>query len=349
MTVLELNGSDFFLLFSVSFALTSVLTPLMRFIAIRFRILDAPTQAHKTHVIPIPYLGGVSIVISTIFVTYGASLVSDFTRNTFQLASTIIVPATLMALIGLIDDIRHLQPWPRFIAQNLIAFISAFILVRTDTLGSPTGRFAADLFITVLWLVGVTNAINFFDNVDGGASGTVAISSLALSVLAINNNQFLIAGMSIVLAGSTLGFLIWNKPPARIYMGDAGALFLGLLLASLAVRLNTSANPTYLGLVIPFLLLAVPILDTSVAVTKRVVRGLSPFQGGRDHLSHRLMRHGLAKRPAVFLLWTLSLIFSFIALGIELLKDGRDGLLMSIGILFWITNFIFFIRTRDQD
>ena len=346
---MELSGSDFFLLFLVSFALTSVLTPIMRFIALRFGVLDAPTQAHKTHVSPIPYLGGVAIVISTVSVSYGASLVSNFSRNTFQLASTIIVPATLMALIGLIDDIKHLQPWPRFIAQNLIALVSASILVSTDTLGSPTGLFALDLTITVLWLVGVTNAINFFDNVDGGASGTVAISSLALTLLAINNNQFLIAGMSIVLAGSTLGFLMWNKPPARIYMGDAGALFLGLLLASLAVRLDTSANPTYLGIVIPFLLLAVPILDTSVAVTKRIVRGLSPFQGGRDHLSHRLMRIGLAKRPAVFLLWTLSLIFSSLALGLELLKSVNDQLLISIGTLIWITAFILFIKTRDQD
>jgi UDP-GlcNAc:undecaprenyl-phosphate GlcNAc-1-phosphate transferase len=241
---LELNGSDFFLLFFVSFALTSVLTPFMRLVALRFGVLDAPTQEHKTHFRPIPYLGGVAIVISTVSVSYGASLVSNFSRHTFQLASTIILPAILMAIVGLIDDIKNLQPWPRFIAQNLIALVSAFILVSTQTLGSPTGIVALDLAITVFWLVGITNAINFFDNVDGGASGSVAISSLALALLAINNNQFLIAGMSIVLAGSTLGFLIWNKPPARIYMGDAGALFLGLLLASLAVRLDTSANPT---------------------------------------------------------------------------------------------------------
>lgn len=346
---MELNSSDFFLLFFVSFALTSVLTPLMRFIALRFGVLDTPTQAHKTHVSPTPYLGGVAIVISTVSVSYGASLVSNFSRNTFQLASTIIVPATLMALIGLIDDIKHLQPWPRFIAQNLIALVSAAILVSTDTLGSPTGLFALDLAITVLWLVGVTNAINFFDNVDGGASGTVAISSVALTFLAINNNQLLIAAMSVVLAGSTLGFLVWNKPPARIYMGDAGALFLGLLLASLAVRLDTSANPAYLGLVIPFFLLAVPILDTSVAVTKRVARGLSPFQGGRDHLSHRLMRYGLAKRPVVILLWTLSAFFSLIALGLELLNYENAEQLISTGAFIWLTIFILFIQTRDQD
>ncbi len=321
----------------------------MRLIALRFGVLDAPTQEHKTHVGPIPYLGGVAIVISTVAVSYGASLVSNFSRDTFKLASTMLVPAIFLALVGLIDDIKHLQPWPRFVAQNLIALISASILMGTDTLGSPTGLFVLDLVITVLWLVGITNAINFFDNVDGGASGTVAISSLALTLLAINNNQFLIAGMSIVLAGSTLGFLVWNKPPARIYMGDAGALFLGLLLASLAVRLDTSANPTYLGLFIPFLLLAVPILDTSVAVTKRIVRGVSPFQGGRDHLSHRLMRIGLAKRPSIFLLWTLSLLFSSLALGLESITNGNESLWISIGALIWITTLILFLRTPDHD
>jgi len=346
---LDLNSFDLFLLFFASFTLTSALTPLMKFLALRFGVLDTPIQAHKTHQNPIPYLGGVAIVIATVLVSYGASLVSDFTKTTFQLASTIILPAILMAIIGLIDDIKHLQPWPRFIAQNLIALVSALILISTDTLGSPTGLIYLDLIITLLWLVGITNAINFFDNVDGGASGTVAISALALTFLAINNNQYLIAGMSIVLAGSTLGFLVWNKPPARIYMGDAGALFLGLLIASLAVRLDTSADPTYLGLVIPILLLAVPILDTSVAVSRRIARGLSPFQGGRDHLSHRLMRVGFAKRPAVFFLWILSVIFSTAALAIELVEVVNDGQLILISAFIWIATFLLFFNTRDHD
>jgi len=345
---MEFQLSEYLILFSASLVVVGFLTPVVRRMAIRLNVVDSPSESHKTHKQPVPYLGGVAIVIGVCVVTYTAILQSE-QQDALGLASTVLVPAVLIGVIGLVDDVKKLEPWPRFIAQNLVGLFIATILILTDTLGSPSGNTFLDLFITIFWIVGITNSINFFDNVDGGASGTVAISSLALTLLAINNNQFLIAGMSIVLAGSTLGFLIWNKPPARIYMGDAGALFLGLLLASLAVRLDTSANPTYLGLVIPFLLLAVPILDTSVAVTKRVVRGLSPFQGGRDHLSHRIMRIGLAKRPAVFLLWTLSLVFSFRALGLELLKSVNDQILISIGTLIWITAFILFIKTRDQD
>lgn len=345
---MEPNSSDFLLLFVASFALTGALTPLMKIIALRFGVLDTPTQAHKTHVKPIPYLGGVAIVIATVFVSYGALLLSNFARSTLQIASTVIVPAILMALIGLIDDVKRLQPWPRFIAQNLIALISAAILVSTDTLGSPTGLFVVDLTITILWLVGVTNAINFFDNVDGGASGTVAISATALTLLAIINGQYLIASLSIVLAGSTLGFLIWNKPPARIYMGDAGALFLGILIASLAIRLDSTSGIGELGLLYPFLILAVPILDTSVAVLKRLYRGISPFQGGRDHLSHRLIRLGLNKRDTVLALWIASAIFSLIAISMSVVGVINHNFIAASGVFLWLLLFVFFLRTSDE-
>lgn len=345
---MSLSNLDYLLLFLGALTVSGIFTPVIRKFAIRLGVVDSPNQAHKTHEAPVPYLGGLVIIASTVSITLGAALISNFTQKTFQLASTILVPALLMAVIGLIDDLRQLRPGPRFVAQNIVATVSAFILVRSDTLGTPTGLDFLDLLITVFWLVGLTNSINFFDNIDGGASGTVAISSLALSLLAYNGNQILIAAMSIVLAGSTLGFLIWNKPPARIYMGDAGALFLGILIASLSIRLDTTTNLSTVGLVIPTFLLAIPILDTSVAVIKRLRRRVSPFQGGKDHLSHRLIRMGLTKKSAVLTLYAMSAIFSILAIGIETLNTSFEIFLVALGILIWIISLFLFLNTSDS-
>ena len=189
----------------------------------------------------------------------------------------------------------------------------------------------------------------YVDNLDGGASGTVAISSIALFILAFNGSQFLIAALSVVIAGSTFGFLLWNKSPARIYMGDAGALFLGILIASLTVRLKSDFDSSAASLLTPILLLAVPILDTSVAVTSRIARGLSPLQGGKDHLSHRLMRKGLSKPQAAFTLWGLTGVFSLVALVMDqFTKTNQNYLLISFGT-FWCLLFVFFFRTSHED
>ena len=346
---MQLTSLEYFLLFCASCFLTSLLTAAVRELAIKFGVTDKPNQSHKTHINPVPYLGGVSIVLSTITVTFLSILFSDFTQKTLLLAVTILIPALLMSIVGLIDDLKQLKPWPRFIAQNILALVSAAILVKTETLGTPFGNLVLDLTLTMLWLVGITNSINFFDNIDGGAAGTVAISSTALALISIANGQILIGAMSSVLVGSMIGFLIWNKPPARIYMGDAGALFLGILIAALTIRLDSNQELGKTGVLIPFFLLAIPILDTSVAVIKRVYRRLSPFQGGKDHLSHRLMRLGMKKRGAVMTLWAASLFFSIIAAMLSILSSIPFKVLISLGGITWLLLLIFFLRTDDED
>ena len=344
---MQLTSFDFLLLFCTAFLLTSILTPAFRVLALKLGVTDSPNQAHKTHKEPVPYLGGVAIVLGTIATTFVTSLFTDFTQQTLLLASTILIPALLMSLVGLIDDIKQLKPWPRFVAQNALALISAIILVNTETLGTPFGVLILDFALTMLWLVGITNSINFFDNIDGGSSGAVAISSAALTLIAVSNGQILIGAMSAVLAGSTIGFLIWNKPPARIYMGDAGALFLGILIATLTIRLDSNEELGTLGVFIPFLLLAIPILDTTVAVTKRIYRRLSPFQGGRDHLSHRLMRLGLKKRNAVLTLWLLSVVFSILA--VMLSKNHSRDAVVTFGGVLWGLLLVCFLYTEDEN
>jgi UDP-GlcNAc:undecaprenyl-phosphate GlcNAc-1-phosphate transferase len=221
-------------------------------------------------------------------------------------------------------------------------------LILNDNIGNPTGITVLDALITVIWVVGICNSINFFDNLDGGAAGTVAITAISLTYLAITGDQYFIAALSIVVAGSTLGFLIWNRAPARIYMGDAGALFLGLLIATLTVRFNPSTDNLISSFAIPVLLLAIPILDTTVAVFSRLRRKVSPFQGGKDHLSHRLVRAGLSRKLSAITLWSLTSLFSFFAILISLPNNGYEVIIILVSLVFWLLLFTYFFRTKDN-
>jgi UDP-GlcNAc:undecaprenyl-phosphate GlcNAc-1-phosphate transferase len=197
--------------------------------------------------------------------------------------------------------------------------------------------------------VGICNSINFFDNLDGGAAGTVAAVTIGIFFIAFAQGQELISALAILTAGSTLGFLIWNKSPAKIYMGDAGALFLGIILSTLTIRMNPGLDPNWKSLAIPLILLAVPILDTTVAVTSRIYRGLTPFNGGKDHLSHRLARIGFTHRIAAFILWGASSLCAIIAYLIYRFPNQLGTELVLVTGISWIGGLIFFLRTASDD
>ena len=342
-----ITNIEYFLLFVISYLLVGVLTPVMRKIAIATDVVDRPNSSHKSHKKPVPYLGGVAIILGVITVSYSASLFSEFTSSTFWLATSVLGPALLLGLIGLWDDLKNLPPLPRFIAQTLAGIFTAIILIITDNVGNPTNSEIFDSLITVIWVVGICNSINFFDNLDGGAAGTVAISSITLAYLALSGNQYLIAALSTVTAGATLGFLVWNKSPAKIYMGDAGALFLGVLLAILTIRFEPSAQLQLSSYFIPVLLLAIPILDTSVAVLSRIRRDVSPFQGGQDHLSHRMIRAGYSRKSAALSLWGLSAFFAFAAILISLIDGLIESYILIIAVTIWLALFGLFLKTKD--
>ena len=344
----SLSLSDYLFLGALSLITVSILTPIMRYVARTYGVVDAPSESHKTHKNPVPYLGGVAIALGVVIVTYIALLASDFSGETVFLASSVLVPAVIMGIVGLIDDLRKLSPWPRFIIQTLFGIAISALLVATNTLGSPFGNNWIDIPITTLFIVGITNSINFFDNIDGGASGALAIAAVFLFILSFQGDQFLIAALSIVLSGATLGFLLWNKPPARIYMGDAGALFLGILIASLSIRFNPNPIDRMASFSIPLLLLAIPILDTSVAVASRIRRGISPFQGGKDHLSHRLMRMGFNKSQTVLILWIGSMLFASFALAISNASYSIERLVTIFVGALWLMLFSLFLRTSDN-
>ena len=344
---MDISQVDYFFLFVVSYVLVGLLTPVMRKIALAQGVLDRPNSAHKSHKNPVPYLGGAAIIIGVVIVSYIALISNKFTWSNFWLATSVLGPAVVMGLVGLWDDLKNLNPLPRFIGQSIAGVVVAIILILNDNIGNPTGITALDAVVTVLWIVGICNSINFFDNLDGGAAGTVAITAISLTYLAITGDQYFIAALAVVVAGSTLGFLIWNRAPARIYMGDAGALFLGLLIATLTIRFKPATDSSISSFAIPVLLLAIPILDTSVAVFSRLRRKVSPFQGGKDHLSHRLVRAGLSRRLSAITLWSLTALFSFFAVLISLPNNSYEAIVIAVASVFWLLLFLYFFRTKD--
>jgi UDP-GlcNAc:undecaprenyl-phosphate GlcNAc-1-phosphate transferase len=328
--------TQFALLGFLTFALVGAITPQIRKVAVHFDVVDAPNLARKVQKEPVPYLGGVAIAIGVIAASYGSMLAVDFSWQTIKLASTVLIPAIAISAMGLWDDLRGLQPWPRLIAQTLTGVGVSFILIASNTSGVAFGNELLNYAITTLWIVGVCNSINFFDNHDGGAAGTVAVITFFLFFIAYDRQQILVSALAIVTAGATAGFLIWNRHPAKIYMGDAGSLFLGIIISVLTIRLSPGVVPTYKSLAIPVMLMAIPILDTTVAVISRLYRGISPFQGGRDHLSHRLMRVGLARKSTAITLWALAAIYAGLALALYTWPDTHGNLIMAIAAIAWL-------------
>jgi UDP-GlcNAc:undecaprenyl-phosphate/decaprenyl-phosphate GlcNAc-1-phosphate transferase len=362
---MSITATQFAILGVAAFALTGLLTWPVRALAIRLGAMDAPNMARKTQAEPVPYLGGVAIALGISIITLGAVFVGaeNFAgENNDQLkdlALTVLLPALVLGAMGLLDDLRSLSPWPRLIAQTVIGTAVAFVIVENGTIGTPFGGgdLAAEAgngswlntLVTIVWIVGICNSINFFDNLDGAASGAVAIAALGVFFIAFDRGQELVSALSIVTAGATIGFLMWNKSPAKIYMGDAGALFLGIIISVATIRLNPGITPTWQSLAIPVMLLAVPLLDTCVAVLSRLARGLSPLTGGKDHLSHRLVRGGLSRRVAAVSLWSASGVCAIMAVGVYQFADSFGSLLIAGFAGLWVLALVLFLRTRSQD
>jgi UDP-GlcNAc:undecaprenyl-phosphate GlcNAc-1-phosphate transferase len=359
---MSITAAQFAILGIAAFALTGLLTWPVRALAIRLGAMDAPNMARKTQAEPVPYLGGVAIALGISLITLGAVFVGadNFAgENNDQLkdlALTVLLPALVLGAMGLFDDLRSLSPWPRLIMQTVVGTIVAFVIVENGTVGTPFGNGGAtysaswiNTAVTIFWIVGICNSINFFDNLDGAASGAVAIAALGVFVIAFDRGQELVSALSIVTAGATIGFLMWNKSPAKIYMGDAGALFLGIIISVATIRLNPGITPTWQSLAIPVMLLAVPLLDTCVAVFSRLARGLSPLTGGKDHLSHRLVRGGLTRRMAAISLWSVSGVSALFALGVYFFADSLGSILIAVFAAGWLTALVLFLRTSSQD
>ena len=316
--------------------------------------MDAPNLARKMQAEPVPYLGGVAIALGITITTLAAVYVggNKSGENAGQLkdlALTVLLPALLLGAMGLIDDLRSLSPWPRLIAQSIVGTVVALVIVSSGTTGTPFGTSTFNTIVTIFWIVGICNSINFFDNLDGAAAGAVSIAALGVFVIAFDRGQELVSALSVVTAGAAIGFLMWNKSPAKIYMGDTGALFLGIIISVGTIRLNPGIEPTWKSLTIPVILLAVPLLDTCVAVFSRISRRVSPLTGGKDHLSHRLVRAGLTRPMAAVALWAASGLCAVIAVLIYKYPDSFGTLLIAVFATAWLTALGMFLRTPSSD
>ena len=346
---MSVSSQEYLILGLAAFLFSGLLTWPIRKFAIAVGAMDKPTLERKTQKEPIPYMGGLAIALTVTILTLAAVIRSDNTQSTFHLAAQLLFPAIVLGAMGLVDDLIGLNPLPRLVAQTVVAIAATVYLISSQTVGIPLDQTFLDEVIMAVWIVGLCNSINFFDNHDGGAAGTVAVSTIGIALIALGQGQELVSALAVVTAGATLGFLMWNKSPAKIYMGDAGALFLGVIVSVLTIRLNPGIAPRWNSIALMPMLLAIPLLDTSVAVFSRLYRKISPFTGGKDHLSHRLMRKGLSKKNTAFALWGAQAVFVGAALAVYQWTSAIGTELIIASAIAWIASFVWFWRIPSTD
>lgn len=306
-----------FILLIVAIAAFSI-TPTFRRIARAAKLLDYP-GGRKLQASPVAYLGGLAVAAP---ITLGSLLVvftsiSIDVKNQFFLG--LILPSLAIAFIGLLDDLYQLPPGPRFIAQSGVGVVTSLILYLSDGGVLLFDNLWINGFLTSLWVVTIINALNFMDNMDGLATSLAIVISFSLFILSYLNGQYLVAALCMAVVAACIGFLFWNRRPASIYLGDAGALYLGFLLAAISIRVDVNSDIEIIRVLVPLLIFAIPVIDITQVVISRVVKGKSPFEGGRDHLSHLLLNKGLSEGKVLTIITasalTLALIGVFLAVG----------------------------------
>jgi UDP-GlcNAc:undecaprenyl-phosphate GlcNAc-1-phosphate transferase len=297
--------TTYMLLVATSLLFAVGMTPVARQVAWRLGIVDRPS-ARKIHLRPMPYLGGTAIYLAFVLALL---LLGD--RFYIHQVVGIFVGATLMSLLGLWDDRRGLSAYAKLAGQLVAAGILALTDVRIGILRHPVLNMGA----TILWVVGITNALNLLDNMDGLAGGVAAIAAAFFVLLAARSGQYLVGALAAALLGACLGFLVYNFNPASIFMGDSGALFLGFMLAAVGIKLRFPDNLDIVTWMVPVLVLGLPIFDTTLVFISRLRRGLNPLTTpGKDHVSHRLVALGYSRREAVLICYLITGALGVIAI-----------------------------------
>lgn len=302
------------LAFALGLALSLYTTPLMRRAALQFGIVDRPDGALKTQSEPVAYLGGLAVFLAFL-ITLGV---------TFEFGPVvlgILLAGTLVLLVGLIDDLGVLSPWEKLVGQSLAIAVLLKSGVYVKLIFLP---WTIDLSISILWLLTITNALNIIDVMDGLASGVAAIAALFLAAAAILNDEPMVAVMASALAGSLVGFLRYNSTPARIYLGDAGSLFVGLTLAALAMN-GGYTRSNWAAMMTPVVIFGVPLFDLAFVAVVRWRRGLSPFRGSPDHFALRLRRAGFSVRQVVGMTYATGLALGLAGFSLMAAASERVG------------------------
>ena len=307
--------------FFIALAASLALTPVVRYLSTRFGQVVDP-RSERWHKSPTPTSGGVAIFLAFLL---AALLFQSDSLPVWGLLGG----AGLAFLVGLIDDVRALSPAAKLAGQVSAAAIIVFT-------GNVTAFFSSDIaniLISLLWLVAMSNALNLLDNMDGLSSGTTLVGAGFLTYFFFQSSNTELLPLALGVGGAVLGFLFYNFPPASIFMGDSGSLFLGILLAGLAIAREPQASNVFAILGVPVLILILPILDTSMVSLTRLLRGQSPAVGGRDHMSHRLVSLGLSERQVLLLLIGVSLLAGLAAVFFESLSYSLSLILIPIVIL----------------
>lgn len=354
MTELRPSALAYGIAFAAAFGVTLLLTPLCGWLARRIGAMDHATSSRKIHAQPTPYLGGVAIFLGLLGGVGAASLMGEFgevfdgSRPLFG----VLLGAGVACVVGTWDDVREVSPPAKtaglvLAGTAMYALGAALIIIRIPFAGTVILSWDLAPLLTVIWAMGMANATNFIDGLDGLAAGIVAIASGALFLyahrLAAPDPGVLLADspaplLAIVILGACVGFLPYNFNPARIFMGDGGALMLGVAMAGATTLVGGQAETPvsgrafffYLPLVIPIVVMGVPILDTAWAIVRRTRKGLSPAHADKNHLHHRLMRLGHGHRRSVLILWTWTALLSAFVL-VPVYTD-RGNAVVPIGI-----------------
>lgn len=292
-------------------------TPLMREAALKFGIVDRPDGSLKNHTEPVPYLGGLAVFLAFL-VTLGVTYAFSHT------VLGILLAGTLMLLVGLIDDLGVLSPWAKLAGQcvAVAVLLKAGIYVKLTFIPTPLAY-----VISVFWLLAVTNAFNIIDIMDGLAAGVAVIAALFLAGVALLNDEPTVAVMSSALAGSLLGFLRFNFTPARIFLGDSGSLFVGLVLAALAMN-GSYTKSNWVAMLTPVAVLGVPLFDLAFVSVLRIERGLSPFRGSPDHFALRLRRSGFSVKQIVGVAYGSGTVLGLVGYGMMQAPDDAHAALI---------------------
>ncbi|MDX1435876.1 MAG: hypothetical protein R3335_03630, partial [Anaerolineales bacterium] len=301
------------------FLVSLALVPVVRRLSFRTGLVAAPRK-DRWHKKPTPIMGGVAI-----FGGFLAGVLAGYAA-TGGIRWELILAAGLVFLLGLVDDFRQLAPTTKLLGQILAASVIVFFGYTIEFFDWSI----LNIILTFVWIVGITNAINLLDNMDGLAGGISLIAAVLLSVLFFEGGNQGLLMASLALAGSIAAFLIFNFPPASIFMGDSGSLFLGYILAAMAIARAPRASNVLAVMGVPMLIFLLPILDTMLVTITRLLRGQSPTQGGSDHTSHRLVAFGLSERGAVLTMYAIAVLAGVAGTVVERLDYGLSLVLVPI-------------------
>ena len=308
-----------------SFILTFLFTPLARKIAFVANVFDNPSNDLKVHKKPIPYLGGIALVLGILIALVVANHQFSFIRTYFL---GLLTASIIITSLGLLDDLFDIKQTYKFFVQIILAIGLVSIGFRVETFPAPY----IAIPLTIFYITGGCNALNLLDGLDGLAAGISAISSLFFFVLFLDNNNIMGIAISLSLLGSCVAFLVFNFNPASIFMGDAGSMFLGMMLSVLMIHYSDTPFE-YKFFLIPILICGVPIFDTALTYTRRYINKKPVFPGDRSHFYDQLIDRGFSVRKTVLISYCIGIFFGIVALIMYKVSDVKAALIF-LSVLF---------------